>query len=193
MVLVPDAVTSAEERGELRREYEAYRKRQAARLVHLMPREAVRPLFRRARRCMAQEGGAVEAGATADDPLELLIRYCETLLPLPPFEVWIEDVRRHPDAYLTDLDEVGRAPTAHEPATVEVRDLVYRGRRWTARLQSYRDREAWRAYIAFTAAEGGGIHRTAPIFREADPMALRERFADFEPAALEAFLRSALP
>jgi hypothetical protein len=37
------------------------------------------------------------------------------------------------------------------------------------------------------------VHRTTLIFRETDPADLRERFLGFEPVALEAFLRSALP
>lgn len=168
---------------DLRRRYGAYRRRHAARLMHLVPREAVRPLYRRAR-------AGTEDG---EDPLELLLRYCETLLPLPPFDVWHEDLVRSPEAHLQDLDESPDAPTSEAPSTVEVRSIVYHGRPWLARLKSYRDRGVWRGYIAFADESAGRTHRTAPVFRESDPVALRERFLSFEPVALEAFLRSALP
>ena len=171
---------------DLRRRYSAYRRRHATRLMQLMPREAVRPLYRRAR-------SGTEDGK---DPLEVLLRYCETLLPLPPFEVWYQDLVSSPEAHLEDLDESPDAPTSSSPSTVEVRSIVYRGRPWLARQKSYREGGVWRGYIAF-ADEGdegvGRTHRTAPVFRESDPVALRERFLSFEPVALEAFLRSALP
>lgn len=177
---VPSPVGEVEE---LHRRYTAYRRRHAARLVHLMPREAIRPLYRHAR--LRAVGG--------EDLLQLLFRYCETLLPLPPFEVWHEDLLRSPEAHLRDLDESPDAPTADAPSTVEVRSLVYHGRPWLARLKSYRDGGVWRGYIAFADEDSGRVHRTAPVFRESDPVALRERFLSFETVALEAFLRSALP
>jgi hypothetical protein len=37
------------------------------------------------------------------------------------------------------------------------------------------------------------VHRTALIFRELAAVDVRERFLGFEPSALAAFLRSALP
>ena len=177
---VPSPVGEVED---LRRRYAAYRRRHATRLMHLMPREAVRPLYRRAR-----------AGTgDGEDPLELLLGYCEALLPLPPFEVWQEDLIQSPDAHLEDLDESPDAPTSEAPSTVEVRSIVYHGRPWLARLKSYREGGVWRGYIAFADEDAGRTHRTAPVFRESDPVALRDRFLSFEPVALEAFLRSALP
>jgi hypothetical protein len=177
---VPSPGISAED---LERRYAAYRRRQAGRLMHLMPREAIRPLYREAR---TRDG-------RGEDPLELLLRHCETLLPLPPFEVWREDLLRSPEAHLRDMDESPEPPTSHAPSTVEVRSVAYRGCTWLAALKSYRDEGVWRGYISFVDQKASRVHRTAPVFRESDPVTLRERFLSFEPAALEAFLRSALP
>ncbi len=172
---------------ELRRRYAAYRRRQAAYLVHLMPREAIRPMVRRAR------ARALEESRCSDDPLEMLVDFCETLLPLPVFEIWRADLDRHPDAHLVDVDGSARAPTAAAPSTVAVRDIVYDGLPWHARLKSFRDGAVWRGFIAFDQPDEGWVHRTTTVFREDDPMKLRERFMEFQNGALEAFLRSALP
>jgi hypothetical protein len=171
---------------ELLIQYQAYRKRQARGLIRLLPREAVRPMYRR----------ALEAGygdRTPADPLAALVDYCETLLPLPPFEQWAEDLERFPAAHLRDLDDSAAAPTAEAPTTVEARLFEFAGNPWIAYLRSYRDGAAWRGYIAFEDRHSRRVHRTALIFREVDPADLRERFLGFESVALEAFLRSALP
>ena len=167
-------------------EYHAYRKRQARGLVGLLPKEAVRPLYRRAIRA-----GHGEKQST--DPLATLVDYCETLLPLPPFERWCEDREASPSAYLRELDDSAAAPTAEAPTTLEARTFDVGGTPWTAHLRSFRDEDAWRGYIAFEEQATKRVHRTAVIFRESDPADLRERFLDFEPVALSAFLRSALP
>jgi hypothetical protein len=177
------ATPATSEVRDLHLRYADYRRRHAARLVHLMPREAVRPLYRLAR--MESDG--------SEDPLELLVAYCERLMPLPPFEVWCTDLMASPEAHLADWDDSADAPTPQAPSTVEVRSVIYHGRTWLARLKSYREGGVWRGYIAFADAEAGHVHRTAPVFREGDPVALRDRFLSFEPVALEAFLRSALP
>jgi hypothetical protein len=174
------------EREELLLEYRAYRKRQARGLVGLLPREAVRPLYRRAVR-------AGYADASLRDPLATLVAYCETLLPLPPFERWCEDRASSPEAYLHDLDDSAEAPTAEAPTTVEARTFDFDGTPWTAYLRSYRDETAWRGFIAFEERATGRVHRTALIFRESDPTEIRDRFLDFAPVALSAFLRSARP
>jgi hypothetical protein len=173
-------------RQELLLEYRAYRKRQARGLVGMLPKEAVRPLYRRALRA-----GNGEKEST--DPLATLVDYCETLLPLPPFERWCEDREASPSAYLRDLDDSAAAPTAEAPTTVGTRTFGVGGAVWVAHLRSFRDGDAWRGYIAFEEQESGRVHRTALIFRESDPADLRERFFDFETVALAAFLRSALP
>ncbi len=170
---------------ELWAQYRAYRRRQARALVRLLPRDAVRPLYRRAIR-----GGAPALGA---DPLEALLACCEALLPLPPFDVWCADRALHPEAHLSDLDDSAEAPTADAPATVESRALDIEGRPWIAHLRSFRDGAAWRGFIAFEDVRSRVVHRTAVIFREWASADVRERFLSFEPASLAAFLRSALP
>ena len=170
--------------SELREAYEAYRERQARALVALLPREAVRPLYRAA----CSDPRLV---AEPDDPLGLLAAYCGRALPLPPYEVWLEDVRAHPDAYLSDLAAAADAPTAAAPVTLEARRLEERGGSpWVARLRGFRDQDAWRGFIAFEDEVSGVVHRTALVFREGDPGDLRERFLGFESGTLEAFLRS---
>jgi hypothetical protein len=178
--------------ADLRVSYASYRRRHASRLLHILPREAVRPLYRRARSA-AMEAGDVSVETPTDDPLALLVEYCERLLPLPPFEVWRDDLLRNPDAHLSDLDESAEGPTADAPSTMEVRALTYAGSRWVARLRSFREGGLWRGYIAFEDEGRERVHRTTTVFCESDPGELRRRFLAFEPAALEAFLRSALP
>jgi hypothetical protein len=171
---------------EVRAQYAAYRQRQARALIRLLPREAVRPLYRRALR--------ERSGATTDaDPLQTLVHYCERLLPLPPFECWQDDVSRYPDAHLHDVDDSADAPTADAPATLDVCSFDVDGHAWVARLRSFREENTWRGFIAFERSGSRGVHRTALIFRETDPVDVRERFRAFEPGALRAFLRSALP
>ena len=177
--------------AELRERYEAYRRRQAARLVRMLPREAIRPLYRRARE-EAPRGDAVGDGGEAD-PLGLLLRYCEQLLPLPPFPLWAEDLRRHPDGHFADLEESTDGPTPEAPSTMEVRPLMVQGRPWLARLRTFREAGLWRGYISFKEEGSGRVHRTATVFCESRADELRERFVSFEQTTLEAFLRSALP
>ena len=177
--------------SELRGRYDAYRRRQATRLVQMLPREAVRPLYRRAHEEAVRSGAA--RAQDEPDPLALLLRWCERLLPLPPFDVWLEDLRRHPDGHFADLEESTDDPTADAPSTMEVRALEVRGQPWIARLRSFREAGLWRGYIAFEEEGSGRVHRTAAVFCEADAGELRARFLSFEHAALEAFLRSALP
>ena len=185
--LAPARLDTRLTRDELLLEYQAYRKRQARGLIGLLPKEAVRPLYRRALR--AGHGGP----SRTDDPLATLADYCETLLPLPPFERWCEDREASPVAHLRDLDDSAVAPTADAPATLEARTIEHAGTSWIAYLRSFRDDTAWRGYIAFEEPKSRRVHHTTLIFRESDPADLRERFLDFENAALGAFLRSALP
>jgi hypothetical protein len=123
--------------------------------------------------------------------MEALLALCESLLLLPPFEVWLEDVCRSPEAHLLNVD-LG-APAADSPVTVESRALSFADRAWAAHLRSFRDGDVWRGFIVFEDGRSEEVHRTALIFREADPARVRERFLSFEPVTLQAFLRSALP
>ncbi len=178
---VQDAITIPE--SELRRLYADYRRRQARSLLSLMPREAVRPLYRRAR-----------ASEWTGDPMEALVEYAEGLLPLPPFEVWLSDFRRHPEAHWGDLEGSADVPSPSTPATVDTRQVRIQAQGWNAHLLGFRDDDIWRGFIAFEdiGVVPPAVHRTAVIFREDSLEDLRERFREFESASLEAFLRSSL-
>lgn len=182
--LSSDTVPASEEVDELAR-YDEYRTQQARALVNLMPREAVRPLYRRA----VREGHIVPD----KDPLAALVGYCRSILPLPTFEVWQADVARNPEAHLESPDSFRTTPTAAAPATLEARAMTRHRSAWTARLKGFREDGAWRGFIAFEDGESGRVHHTALIFCEADPLELRDRFLGFENGTLEAFLRSTCP
>ena len=182
----PGAERLESSREQLVAEYEDYCSSQARRLVALLPRDAIRPLYR-----AACEDPALTT--EPDDPLGLLSAYCARLLPLPPFAVWLDDVRSHPEAYLAELVDAADAPTAVAPATIETRRLSRKQGAWVARLRGFREADAWRGFIAFEDEDSDTVHRTALIFREGDPRDLRRRFLGFESATLEAFLRSSLP
>jgi len=180
-----DLASPRASRSELMTRYRAYRLRQARALLHMVPREAIRPLYRKA----VREG----FGADGSDPMAALVRYCERLLPLPPFEVWRDDVRENPTAYVDDADDSAVTPTAEAPLTQASRELAHDDRRWTAHLRSFRDGSVWSGFIAFEESLTNSVHRTAVIFREPDAESVRERFANFESSTLVSFLRSALP
>jgi hypothetical protein len=173
----------------LRRLYAEYRRREAAALLSLIPPEAVRPLYRMARDRMASRGGR-----PPEDPVALLVDFVENeLLPLPPFEVWLEDFRGHRGAHLQGLDTDPRAPDPEAPVTVEVRSFRRGDGEWYAGLSLFRRAPVWWGFLSFSRADGLPVARTADIFREEDPEAIRDRFRSFGPDALQAFLRSALP
>jgi len=172
--------------GELVARYEAYRRRQARGLLGLIPRAAIRPLYRR----------ALRAGSRAEstsDPVGILVAYCETLLPLPPFETWCVDADRNPTAHLYDVDASADAPTADAPVTLETSEFSHDQHLWMAHLRSFREGVTWRGFIVFEDPESSRVHSTALIFQESDPVDIRDRFLSFESSALSAFLRSALP
>ena len=172
----------------LRRLYADYRVRQARSLLSLMPREAVRPLYRRATRAptSAARGGA--------DPMDVILSFAETLLPLPPYEVWLGDFRANPAAHWADLEGSADVPSPATPATVDTRRVRIRAQGWNAHLRGFRDDDIWRGFIAFedVGVVPPQVHRTAVIFREDSLDELRARFRDFESASLEAFLRSSI-
>lgn len=99
----------AEEEAQLRSRYASYRIDQVGHLVALMTPDDFDRVVER-----ILEGRAVEFGMK--DRLQFalaVVEHLERLLPLPPFEVWREDVRAHPDehaAYLTALRDGGPLP-----------------------------------------------------------------------------------
>ena len=184
----PTAVL-VEEDPVLELRYRDYRRRQAGAFASMIPREAVRALYARAREW--GRGRGLEGGK---DPLAVLLLYLEELLPLPPYQVWVEDRRQNLDAHLQEEFEPGRTPErGAPPVTVESRGVTMEGRRWRASLNLFRRAEAWRGFIAFRPLEGNGGVRTGEIFREDDPEEIRERFRSYHTQTLQAFLRSVLP
>jgi len=153
----------------------------------MLPRDRIRPLYRAA----IAAGGSAAGGAS--DPLEVLVEHCASLLPLPPFRVWVADLARYPEAYLRDVDESADAPTPASPATLAERHFRVRGEAWRACLRCFRSDGAWRGFIAFHGPAADTPLRTAVVFRETGPESLRARFLGFEPTTLEAFLRSCSP
>lgn len=173
---------------ELMKRYRAYRRRQAQALISLLPREAIRPLYGRAREWAAEEG--VERGK---DPLATLLRFVEEILPLPPLAVWAQDRARNLAAHLEE--EFASAPAqrrASSPVTVESRALRVGDSHWRASLNLFRRDDAWRGFIAFRPVGDGPGVRTADVFREEDPEAIKDRFLSFRAETLRAFLRSVL-
>lgn len=173
----------------LQRLYQEYRRREAGALLSLVPPEAVRPLYRLARERMSDD-----PAAGADDPLALLVTFVERhLLPLPPYHVWAEDYRAHRTAHLQGLDVDPRAPDPSDPVTVEVRSFRRSDGEWYAGLSLFRRESVWWGFLAFSRGDGVTVARTADIFREERPEAIRDRFRSFGADALQAFLRSTLP
>ncbi len=172
----------------LRRRYVEYCQGQASALLGLLPKDAIRPLYRKAR-----EWATARGLHENKDPMATLVRYCRELLPLPPFEPWLDDYELHRTAYLQLAAEGPLHARTVEPVMVDVREVTLDGRTWTAGLSLFRDGAVWRGFIGFrqTAADPGV--RTAAIFCEEDPKEIRERFTNLAFHTVQAFLRSALP
>lgn len=179
---------SPSDRGAWEGRYEEYCRQQVTLLLEIIPREAVRPLYRRAR-IWATERGFHET----KDPMSTLRGFCREVLPLPPFEVWLLDHENH---RVTDAGaELEWAPLAEpmEPVAVDVRRMEHEAEWWQGTLEVYRGGEAWRGLIRFQR-EGEEAHfRTGEIFYEDDLQDLRDRFESFTVPTMSAFLRSTLP
>jgi len=172
----------------LQEAYGAYRRREARRLLELLPRNAVRPLHGRALE-WAESGGRVKE--EDKDPLAVLVAYCERLLPLPPFSVWLRDLERHRPAHLR---RASRDPDrAGEALPLETRSIRADEREWWAVLSLVPRGRDWSGYISFHPAGDGRSFRTAEIFREPEADRVIERFRSFHESSLCAFLRSARP
>ncbi|MEJ2539814.1 MAG: hypothetical protein P8188_07575 [Gemmatimonadota bacterium] len=177
----------------LRERYESYRRAQGRALLDLLSREGLRSVLR-------HPGGALDAaapgmeGAPPSDDLGALALRCADLLPLPPFPVWVEDFHRHRRAY---VDQPGPplAPEAEDgrPVTVDVRTLRHRGQVWVAGLAVRRVGALWVGHVPFHRPGEPGSVQTGEILREDSPLAVRQRFQEFDERTLQALLRSALP
>ena len=154
-------------------------------MLSLVPREAIRPLYRRAR----SEVDAPDPG----DPLGLLTAFCEALLPLPPFDVWQRDRKMHPAAH---LDEAERGPWPDRsagPVAVAVRVVDFRSDLWHAELNVRSEEKLWSGHITFRTESLHETYSTGAIFLEQGADAVRDRFLEFDDRTLRAFLRSVLP
>lgn len=177
-----------QEDPDLDERYRAYRLRQVQSLISLLPHEAIRPLYARARSWAGEVG--IPLGK---DPLAILLLFLDDVVPLPPLDIWVEDRAAHLDAHIQE--EFASAPShsrSTSPVTVASRGLDASGRRWRASLRLFRRDEAWRGYISFRSPENPSGLRTADIFREDDPEEIRDRFLAFHNGTLEAFLRSVM-
>ncbi len=172
----------------LRALYDRYCHRQAVALLSLVPRDAVRPLYREALRWADDEGPDVDR-----DPMALLTAFCVELLPLPPFAVWLRSLRENPDPFLEDLEPVREMDGSREAVTTDVRTVVREEGTWQARLGLFRDQDGWRGFISFRSDDGTCDVRTADVFRGDRARDIRQRFHSFQEDTLRAFLRSALP
>lgn len=170
--------------------YRAYRRRQVTALLTLLPRDAIRPLHREAL-SWATDGGYRH---DPSEPLETLVAYCGHLLPLPPFDVWCEDLRRNPLAHAAAaIPAAGPGASPPPPVTLAARTVERDGETWDAGLRVFHDEDVWRGYIVFRCRATDRRAHTARVFREDGPDEVRERFMEMAPATLTAFLRSSLP
>jgi hypothetical protein len=167
--------------------YEAYCLREASQLLSLVPREAVRALYGDARAWAVDEGVHEQK-----DPMATLVAYCRKLLPLPPFELWLEDYDVHRLVYMHELAGIPDVPPDPAPVAVELRSILHEGVEWFAMLHVVHDREVWRGHISFHTDTRNTTAKTAEIFCEESLTELRDRFNTFTPASLSAFLRSTL-
>lgn len=168
--------------------YEEYCRQQVALLLEIVPREAVRPLYRRAR------AWAIERGLhESKDPMSTLRAFCRDLLPLPPFDVWLLDYANNRIAHMNA--GVGWSPLAGppEPLAVEFRRMEHEAEPWRGTLEVYRGGDAWRGLIRFQRDGEEGHFRTGEIFCEDDLQDIRDRFISFTASTMRAFLRSTLP
>ena len=168
--------------------YQCYRRRQVTRLLHLVPRDAIRELYGQAR-AWASERGLHDAR----DPMATLSAFAEHLLPLPSFEVWQEDRARHPLSHIEDGGEDPRSDAMVLPRRLEDRRFDYGGRSWIASLNVFRDGVMWRGFLRFREVGRDRRHHTANIFLEETARKVRQRFREFDRGTLGAFLRSVLP
>ncbi len=172
----------------LRGRYDEYCRQQVTLLLEIVPREALRTLYRSARSWATREGLH-----ESKDPMSTLRAFCRELLPLPPFEIWLSDFEHHRLAHLSAGAELSPLTQTLEPIVVTSKRIEYRAEWWRGALEVYRRGDAWRGIIRFQRKGEGEHFRTGEIFREDELQDLRDRFNSFTALTLSAFLRSTLP
>ena len=183
-----DRTVSPSDLAALKGHYEEYCRQQVTLLLEIIPREAVRPLYRRAW-IWATERGLHDT----KDPMSTLRVFCREVLPLPPFEVWL---LHHENRRVAPAGEgVEWTPLAEpmELVAVDVRRMGHESEPWQGTLEVYRGGDAWRGLIRFQRHGGEGHFRTTEIFCEDDLQDLRNRFNSFTAPTMSASLRSTLP
>lgn len=181
------ARTPARHGSGLETRYARYREREVAGFLSVIPREGVRPLYREALRWAARTDRAMPD----KEPMAVLVAYLGENLPLPPFEVWLRDLRSHPEAH---AEAAWRAePSPDGPVTVAVRPLHGEDGVWYAALEIESNGADWKGAISFHREGQESRYRTARIFVENSPTAVKERFLGFDEVTLAAFLRSVRP
>ena len=184
---VDRAVLPSDAEG-LKGRYEEYCRQQVTLLLEIIPREAVRPLYRCAR-IWATERGLHET----KDPMSTLRGFCREVLPLPPFEVWLLDYENHRVAHPGVGAEWAPLAEPMKPIAVDVRSVEHEAEPWHGTLEVYRGGDAWRGLIRFQRDGEEDHFRTGEIFCEDDLQELRNRFNSFNASTMSAFLRSTLP
>ncbi len=172
----------------LKARYEEYCQQQVSILLQIIPREAVRPLYRHAR-TWATERGLHES----KDPMSTLRVFCRDLLPLPTLEVWLLDYDAHRAAHVVAGSGWSPRTDAMEPIAVESRRVEHEAEPWSGTLEVYRSGDGWRGLIRFQRDGEKDQFRTGEIFCEDSLQDLRTRFISFAAPTLSAFLRSTLP
>jgi len=183
-----DRTVSPSDTGAVKGRYEEYCRQQVTLLLEIIPREAVRPLYRRAR-IWATERGLHDT----KDPMSTLRVFCREVLPLPPFEVWRLDYENHRVAHAGGRVEWVLLAEPMDPIAVDVRRMEHEAEPWHGTLEVYRGGDAWRGLIRFQREGEEGQFRTGEIFCEDDLQDLRSRFNSFTASTMSALLRSTLP
>lgn len=162
--------------------YERYCEHEARGLLALLPRAGLRALYSLARTWAEGEG-------VPRDPIALAVEQARSLLPLPPYEVWLESYLRDRAPFLDALG-IASVPARTEPVLVDVREL---DGGLTVELHLSCRGTDWVGFLLFRGSdysENMMGQRTADIFRGNDPDELLARFREFRPATFAAFLRS---
>lgn len=164
--------------------YERYRLNQGRELLRLLPRDGLREI-------LARSSSEPEA-----DPADLdrLARICASILPLPPYSIWLRDFHENRRHYDADGSGVAAADLPEGTGvTVDVRLFSYGPDEWVASLEIFPVPTGWRGRIRFHSTDHGTVTHTAEVFREELSTQIRERFLTTADATLKAFLRSTLP
>ena len=123
------------------------------------------------------------------------------ILPLPPFEVWVQDFHLSRFEYAT-VPGPPMAPEAPdgEPVTVELRNIRRDDEEWVAALAVRPRAEDWVGHIRFPdgvealhEAGVGSVVQPGGSIRDPQVIEAYRQFRDFDDRTLGAFLSSTLP